>query len=253
MFIFKNLLIWLVAIVWLAGVEILKIRPELWWIFLIIILLGLFGGLWAIAKRKINNAFWHFLILPASLILCGLGLSLFLVNDLGFHVTAVLTATGLYLLLRQYDLYFNQPFKYQPYSLEGLSWYISLLASFFLFVGLFASVLLVHFNLLYVLLILAALISLMLYQFFWIHKIDFSQSGRFIGIIVLILIELFAAVSFLPTSHMVNGLILTMAFYLMAGLSRFFLLGSLTPKRVLTYCLVAIVGLAAVLLTAQWS
>jgi hypothetical protein len=71
-------------------------------------------------------------------------------------------------------------------------------------------------------------------------------------IIVLIILELALAVSYLPTNYYVDAFILTVASYLMLSLSRQFLLGVLTNRQSQYYIIVAILALLIVMLTAKW-
>jgi hypothetical protein len=66
-------------------------------------------------------------------------------------------------------------------------------------------------------------------------------------------VELFVAISYLPTGYYVNSFILTISYYLMLGFSKHFLANTLTKRRVAIYVSLAVVSVLAVLLTAQWS
>jgi len=150
-------------------------------------------------------------------------------------------------------LYFNFPVKYQPYSLESLTFYTSLLTFFFLFSSGFAALVLIKLNLVVLLLITAPLAGLIIYQFFWIHKVDFSKSWLFVLIILLVILELIVAVSYLPTSYYVNAFILVACCYLMLGLSKIFVTSLLTKKKVASYLIVASILLIMIVGTAKWN
>jgi len=253
MHILRRIILLLVPALWILGMEMLKNFQDYWWIICLVIFLQLILTIWYLGKFKFNKIFVNLAILPALFAFCSFVFILFLIDSLVFHLVIILSAIILYLLLKQYNLYFNFPFKYQPYSLESLSLYLSLISAYFLFSSCFGSLILLQLNFWLLLGIIVFVMGLITYQFFWIHKINFSRSWLFVAIILIVLVESFVAVSFFPTSYYVNGFVLTTFYYLMLGLSKYSLSHGLTKKRVASYLIVSGICLAAVLFTAQWS
>ena len=79
-----------------------------------------------------------------------------------------------------------------------------------------------------------------------------KNGWAYVIIITLATVEIFWAVSFLPTSIYVNGMVVVISYYLLAGLARNWLLGIRGRKVVKRYLLISFVALAIVLLTAKW-
>lgn len=253
MHIIQRLIIFLAPVAWIVGLELMKKFSTLWWAAVLLIFLFIFFAVWHSSKQQFNKIFLNFLILPLALAFSGFSLALFIANALFFHIFAVLTAFLLYVLLWQYFLYFNLPYKYQPYSLEGLSWCIGLISGYFVFASCFGGLILLKFNIWIILPVLLIVSAFITYQFFWINKIDFDKNWLAVLIVILVLAELFYAISCLPTSYFVNAFVLTVSFYLMLGLGKLYFLNALTQKKVFTYFIVAGLALLAIFVTAQWA
>jgi len=253
MFVLRRVLIWFLLIFWVLGLELVKLNhSHFWWVISFFLLFTVFT-VFMVCKLKFNKAVAHFLILPVALCLSSFIFLLFLVNLYAFHGLVILTGLGLYFLLKQYFLYFNFPYKYQPYSLESLTFYISLMSFYFLFSSGFASLTLLKFNIFLVLFIIIPIVGLVIYQFFWVHKINWSKSWLFIVFLCLITAQLFIALSYLPTSYYVNAFILVLTSYLMLGMSKASIQNVLDKKKIVSYLTVGSVLFLLVLGTAQWT
>jgi hypothetical protein len=249
----RRLILWSSPVFWFLGLELISMVPSLGWIVGGILLAYLVFVILFLKKLQVDKSFFHFLILPLTFGISSFLFSSFLVDKNAYHAIAALSAVCLFLVLRQYYFYFNYPFKYQPYSLESLSLYLCLLTGFFFFSSCFGTLILLQLNLFLLLAILFVVSGLMTYQFFWIHKVAIDKSRLFVVCIALVLVELFVAISYLPTGYYVNSFILTISYYLMLGFSKHFLANTLTKRRVAIYVSLAVVSVLAVLLTAQWS
>jgi hypothetical protein len=177
---------------------------------------------------------------------------MFIEKNIFFHVFAVLTSIFLFVYFGRILDYKFYPKRYQPYSLENFSWYLDILTIFLFFSFVFALIIFLKVNVVYLIIPVLLVCLLLTYQLFWVNKITFSDSNVFIFAISLVLVELFVAVYYLPTSYFINSFILTIAFYLMTGLARYFLMGSLDKKRKLNFIIVSAVCLIVILATAQW-
>jgi len=252
MFIIRRLIILVAPIlffVWLALVRFGEL-------FLIpgaaVFLAYLVFACFVVCGGRLSKVFAHFLILPIGFSLAVFFFVLFVINELAFYVAAVFGAMALYLVLRQYFVYFFLPLRYQAYSLESLNFYITLLSAFFLFSSGFAGVILLQLNLAIMALIILPIFALLLYQFFWIHKINIQKSWLYLLPICLIIIELFVVLAYLPTSYYVGAFVLAIMAYVMLGLSRLYVQGLLDKKKIWSFLTVGSVVVVAVLATAKW-
>ena len=238
---------------WFVGLELMKAYRGWWWLITALLFLHLFFAVWLVCNLKVNKTFFNFLILPIIFGLAGWSFVIFLISDWFSHFIIILMAVLLYMLINQFYLYFNVPNKYQPYSLETLSLYMSLLASFFLYVAAFGAVVLLQFNKLGLIMGLSVIMIFLLYQFFWLSKFDLKKNWMFVLVITMLLGQLFWAITFLPTGYYVNGFAIVLALYLMLGFSKHYLLDNLNRKRILSYLFVGAACLLIVFATAQWT
>lgn len=253
MLILQRLLLFAAPVAWIAGLEIMKEYPSWWWAAALFVAASVFFAVWYACRRELNKVFFNFLILPLAFVFSAFVLALFVVNGVFFQALVLTAAFLLYVLLRQYYFYFNLPFRFQPYSLEGLSWLVGIVGAYFLFAGCFGGLMLLQLNIWIVLPALIVPAAFSAYHFFWINKISFEKSRLAVLVVVLALAELFYAVSCLPTSYFVNAFILTASYYLMLGTGRLYFMNALTRKKLAAYFLVAGIAFVAVLLTAQWT
>ena len=144
------------------------------------------------------------------------------------------------------------PFKYQPYSLESLSLYVSILSALFFSIACFGSLILLQLPKLWVALILIIFFFLLNYQYFWINKYSWNKSWPFVLIILVAMVEIYSAISYLPTGYYVNALILAVAYYLFLGLSKQSLSGNISLKKIWEFLIVGGLCLALVLISARW-
>ncbi len=216
-------------------------------------LLYLLAVIFIIHKGQLSKRFLNFLILPVCLSFSATVFLLFMVKMVFFHMFVVIIALVLYLLLFQYYLYFNFPHKYQPYTLESLSFYVVLLTFFFSVSSAFASLILLKLGVFLALSFLLPVTVLILYEFFWVHKISWKRNWPFVVILSLLSGQFFLAVSYLPTGYYVNSFLLTVCLYMMLGISRLFLQKTFEKNKILKYLTVGGFMLAAIMLTANWT
>jgi len=71
-------------------------------------------------------------------------------------------------------------------------------------------------------------------------------------LVCLVLVELAWSISFLTLSYYILGLILAICYYILIGLVRFYLLGTLDKKIAKLYLIYGFGALLIVLLTSRW-
>lgn len=203
---------------------------------------------WQIKKRE----GWNFLITPLLFVASGFLLIIFLEGAVLNHLVIIFISVFYGVLLENIFHYLHQPINYQPYSLENIFNYVSLITGFFVYTSFFGLIIFLNFPL-WVLLILSFLVTLVLiYQIIWINKVAVGAKMIYLFILSLILTEVFWVVHFWPTSYLVSGLILSLIFYLIVNLARIYLKASLTREMVKRYLLIALIVLLLTLATAQW-
>lgn len=252
MFVLRRIIILLLPVIWIIGLELVRNNHGWLWWTMVVFLLYLVLAVFMLGQVRLKQSFFQFLIMPVVFSTASFTFMLFLVDTWAFHFFAILTGLAIYFLLNQYFVFVNFPYKYQPYTLESLSFYIGLLLIYFLFSAAFAGQILLKLNLWFLLGLIVPLLGLVLYHFFWIHKINFKKSWLFIVAIIVALLELMISVGYLPTSYYVNAFILAVAAYVMLGLSREFIQKALDRKKVISYLSIGGGLLLLILTTAQW-
>lgn len=252
MLISKKLLRYLNPIYFVFALEFIRIKKSWWWLVLVIGLLLLIFTVWDYSKKKFDKRFLNFLITPFFLWLCSFTLLLFTEQRFLYHGIVAAIALLLFLFLEQVLNYFYFPIKYQPYTLENFSFYLNLLSALALSVSLFGSLIFLRLNIFIAAAICYLVVFALVKQVFWANKIDWSKYLIFCFVIPLIISELFIALSYLPISFYVNGLIIALSFYLMVGLSRLFLVGNLNKKNTINYIIITALAIIILLATAQW-
>ena len=173
---------------------------------------------------------FQFLITPTLLTVTALAFSLLLEGALTRHLLALVVALFSVLFFESMFTYVWHHETYESYSLENLSSYALTLA---IFLG--TASLLGLFVLLGVTLGLIATCALVLfvavnYEFFWMSKIPARRMPLILGVLTLLLLELFLAFLLLPFHFMVAGAALTVLWYTAVSLTRASVLGLLTHK-----------------------
>ena len=142
--------------------------------------------------------------------------------------------------------------KYEAHTLGNISSYIGLVAIFFLTAGVFSLRIFLSFSYLLLALPIFILTALLVYQLFWASQAPIASSLPHVLVIAIVVTEIFAVVNFLPTSVYVSGLIVTVVYYLLSGLSRNWLLNIRESRVVVRYLTISFISLMLILLSAKW-
>ncbi len=168
------------------------------------------------------------------------------------YVSVAIAIILFFLFTKNLAIFLYQPAKYIPYSLEHISTYSNVVASFFLYISIFTFFILGVGRLRYML--LAGFIGTMLvvWQTFWIQKIAWKRSRWYAVIIALVAVEAIWVVHFWPVSYFTSGLLLTIGLYMLLHLARHYVSETLSRQRTIRYILIASITSIVLLLTTQW-
>lgn len=156
-----------------------------------------------------------------------------------------------YLFLTTIFRFFYEPRKYPLYSLENLSFSLSFVVSFLLFSIIFTLITFFNFSIIKSLFFVFFISLGLLLFIFWSIKLTIQK--KYFPIISLIILEIFYALTFLPTSFYINGLILTIIFFTMTSLIiRKTKDGLLTTKIIRNHIFFTLLVLILICLLAQW-
>ena len=239
-------------IVFILFEQLLKEPKQIYWLsffsFLVVIL-----SIWQLNNRQLKNGkFWHLVITPALLLGGGLIFMSFLEGRFFRQFFLLVFAILIWAFLEVIFLKFHFRAKYQTHSLENISTHLNLITIFLVASGFFSLIIFLGVPVSLLIIIFAIVNALLVYQLIKISDVIFVAGWPYILATVVVITEIFWAVSFLPTSVYVNGLIVTIAYYLITGLARNWLLGVRESKIVKRYLLISVISLAMILLSAKW-
>ena len=202
--------------------------------------------------QNIYRATFRFMLTPTLLVWLALIFSMLIEVTLLRHLLALVVVVFLILFFESMLTYRFKQSAYEGYSLENLTTYALTVAIFLL-----GSVLIGLHVLLDIYLGLAGFIFVLgalaiNYKFFWISRFEAVHSLFFVGVLSLVLLELFLVFAVLPFHFMVSGAALTVLWYTGALLTRAHLLGLLTKKMVYRHLALGGLLFLFLLLTAQW-
>jgi hypothetical protein len=101
-------------------------------------------------------------------------------------------------------------------------------------------------------LILIAILSIMLWQLWWILKIKDKLKLLYLIAIIIIVLEFFWALSFLPSNFYILTIILTVIYYFLIGILRAKMSGELDKKIFMRYALISGILILMILITSRW-
>jgi len=249
----NRFLVWLTAALTLAGFELAWRQPRQAFAWLIFLLIVVLVTLWQLTGRHLGKAiFWQLAITPIFLLLASWLFFIFSEATKLRHVYILSWSLLLFVFLQAVYLYWHQRPRYQVHSLENISNYLNVLTIFLFFVGLFDLKIILQFDFWGLFLIGLIGAVLLTYELFAVSGISFRQQWPTLAVLGLLLAELSWAVSFLPTSVYVNGLIITLFYYLLTGLTRNWLLQIQERGVVVRYLLIGVLSLVIILASAKW-
>ncbi|MCX6796502.1 MAG: hypothetical protein NTW06_03315, partial [Candidatus Falkowbacteria bacterium] len=137
-------------------------------------------------------------------------------------------------------------------SLENFSAYGNFLAFYFLSSFLYGIRAFLNFSVWPLMLIFLAAAVLIIYEIFWINSINLKVGSFYVLLLSLVLTELAWALTFLTLSFYILGLIITIGYYILIGLTKFYLKGQLDKKIIKLYLIFGFTSVLIVLLSARW-
>lgn len=226
----------------------------------IFIAVWLFIVIWYLVRhsvRKQSNymAFTELLnyfITPLLLVLSGMLFLVFFSNVMFYRVISIFISFSSFLFLESIFIYLYYPQKYILSSLENVSSYLNIVVSFFLYSGYYGLVVFLHLQAKWLFVLLIALNLLLLLQTFFINKLKFKNVWLALLLALVIFIQLVWAIQYLPFTFLVKGVMVSLAYYTMSGLFRYYFLQSYNQKILWRHIMVVAVAIFFLLFTAKW-
>lgn len=213
--------------------------------FLLVLTVHQFARLWRYKR------WWQLSILP--ILFCGgVGIySMLLVNQVLIQLLFVLVLLFIFYYLRNVYFYFKNPIK-SGVIIQNFSSYGNFLVVFFIAATIFGLHSLLNISIWLLILIFAAITLLILYEVMMTNEIPLSKGGIFIFILGLILLQITGSFYFLPLSYNILGLAVAICYYVLIGVLKLHLKGTLNKGAIKIYLTFGLGGLFLILLTAPW-
>jgi len=220
-------------------------------IFLAIILI-LFTVRQISRKSEIDKNWWNFLILPACFLVSVSIYSSLLTNNFYIQLLFFVNMVFLYFYLRNIYYYLIRPEFYKAQTLENLSSYGNFLVIFFFSSAMYGLQSFLNITISLLIFFILLLFALVIYQVIWANRIDMNLGFIFILVLCLILVEIAWSASFLPLNYNVLGMVLAICYYILIGLTRFYLKDKLNTKIIKLYLFSGFISIFILLLTSSW-
>ncbi|MFA4845523.1 MAG: hypothetical protein WC654_03120 [Patescibacteria group bacterium] len=196
--------------------------------------------------------FWHLLGTPLLFMLSSFGLFFLLESPTAKIGLAVIVTILLFLFVEHVFSFIHLPVKYQPFTLEYLSQLLHVLSVFFLATLGFGMRLFLQTPLWMLSFAFFFVLAFIMYGTLWAGKVDSMKARPYAFVSALLITELFAVISFLPTGFYTNAAFLALGVYVLLGLSRADALHKLSKEVWRRYVILLVVLCAVIALTSQW-
>lgn len=254
MLILQRITVYLLTILSAFMYFVLWSRPEallgllVFSLFIFIVLLA------RLLKFEVKSLpFWIFFSLPLMLLLASFLLFFFTESPVTIFIGGLFITGLIWVFLESLYTFYYFPANYQPYSLEYLALSMYVVMTFALCSGSYALLLFIQVLPVWLpVIILFAFFVFSIVCMFWVSKVHIESSLIYGLVGALALTQLFLAISFLPTSFMVNGAVLAIFFYMFLGISRAHILERLSKVVLRRYLLSGILGIILLLITTKW-
>ena len=233
--------------------EIYYTKAQLVYVALVLFMLAVFFTCrqFAIASEH-NEKWWDMAILPFVVYVGIIGITMLIPSVWLVQTLFFIGTVFQYFYFRSLYSFLFKPKQYRFGTLENLSSYGNFLAFYFIASTIFGLQVFVNFDVWILVIVLVFFVALIVYQVMWANKIERKRSILYILLASLILAEITWAASFLTLSFYILGLLTAICYYILIGLSRFYLLDKLSHKVIKYYLIFGFGSIMVVLLTAKW-
>jgi hypothetical protein len=210
---------------------------------------SIFLKLKTVFKIAVEDRNYTFFMSPIFLLFGTLSFILFLKNKILIQISVLFFVFLYFLFLDSlYSYFYNK----ESYFLENIFTVINFTSLFLIYSSLFSLFVIFGVSLWLVIGLFLFFTFLSNHQIFHIYRV-LDRINYFYNIaITLVMVEIFWALTFLPTSFYVNGLVLLSVYYSIMGISYFHLKGLLDRIKIVRHLIITLVIILSALTTARW-
>ncbi len=205
-----------------------------------------------IKKSSQEENLFNFFIFPLVSFASVVAFSALLTNKFLVHSIFLLEFILIFIYFRSIYYKLLNINKYVKGHLENFSSYANFISFYFLSSAIYGYQVYLGINFSVLSLFFLLVSFLIIYQVFWINNLYSKENIFFIFLIVFCLLEMSWVISFMSLSYYISGLLLSVCYYIIIGLSRFFLLNKINKKIIRSYLVFGFLSIIIVLLTARW-
>lgn len=244
--------IFLTPIINILLLELYSIRPKFFYFSLVLVNLIIIYSIKKLSEKKLLELeLWNLAILPISFVSSIMLYSTLLTNNISIQILFITTLIFTHYYLK--NVYFRKKEKEgRKDFFENISSYGNFLVLFFTSASAYGLKSFLNTPIWILILMLAIIIALMVYESLWANKISMKRGGIYIFLSCLVLIQIAWSIYFLPLNYNTLGLILAICYYILIGAIKYFLRSNLNRKTVKLYLIFGFLSIILILLTAKW-
>jgi hypothetical protein len=197
-------------------------------------------------------AFWVFLGTPMMLWLSSLVFFFFLEDPFSKWIIASTVSIVMTLYAENCFTFYHMPSAYQAYALENLSMVVYVLSAFFFTSGAFGAQLFLLLPTWIPTIFVFFAVLFATTAVFWVSKIGFETGRPYAVVGAIVMAELYATLSLLPTSFVTNAALFSVLLYTFFVFARANVLERVNRRMVLQQSGFVVLLCLLILLTARW-
>jgi hypothetical protein len=220
--------------------------------FLFLLIIFLFLIFYLIAKRAGVSLTWLSILLPVNFEIALIGYIILLTD---MRILQLLIIGNSLMLFWYFRYLIISRGEYSPdvFSLRSnLYSLLSYLTVFFYSAVFFRLPFFVKLSIWQLLLAYLFGVAIAVYSIFDIDLKNFKKSSFYTLLSIFVLAEIAWSLSFLPLHYNLLGLILSIGYYSLIGVSRQYLVSSLAKKSLRYYLFISLLSILSILLTSKW-
>ncbi len=236
----------------LASLEALLIYAKSIYFAIPSVLFLLILALFVLTPKGDRESWYNFSIFPTLLLLGCLAYTSIAANVYLIQLVYFLTAFLVYYYYRTIYSFFHDSDSYHPFTFENISNYGSFIVFFLFSSSVYGLQSFLNISFWILMLFIMLFSFLIMYYFFWSHKIGLRENALYNLINVLVITELAWSISYLPIKYSIAGITLSIFYYMIIGLTRYQLSNKLDGSIIKLYVGFGAFCIIVILLTARW-
>lgn len=221
-------------------------------VFQILVFLFVIRQFLRASKRKYSGRWYHYFIWPFNFTFGLVAFSVLIPSTLILQAVFLVYFLLVFYYLKLVYRRLLKPDTFDRPEFDNFSSYANFVSFYFLSSAIYGLQTFLNVNISSLIFAVILFAYLTIFQVYWVNKIDLKKNLHFVLFIVLILTQIAWATSFLTLSFYILGLILAVSYYILIGIVRFYILGTLDARLVSLYLIFGFSSILLVLLTTRW-